>query len=83
MKTTIILVLTAIAVATFAYHRQGRLAELKEETRRLKQQTSISPTIRSRDKTGRPTVPDAPAAQVELVCETMVEAFIAFQNPQQ
>jgi hypothetical protein len=30
MKTTIILVLTVIAVAAFAFHRQGRLTEMKE-----------------------------------------------------
>lgn len=79
MKTTIILVLTAIAVTAVAYHRQGRLTELKEENRRLEKQTSASPMTLSRDKTIE-AVPDAPAAQVELVCETMVEAFIAFQD---
>jgi hypothetical protein len=53
--------------------------ELKEETRRLEAHTSLSPTTRSNDKAVE-TVPDAPAAQVELVCETMVEAFIAFRD---
>jgi hypothetical protein len=79
MKTTIILVLTAITVAAFAFHRQGRLTELKEETRRLEQHTPVSSTTRSGDKKVE-AIPDAPAAQVELVCETMVEAFIAFQD---
>jgi hypothetical protein len=79
MKTTIILVLTAITVAAFAFHRQGRLTELKEETRRLDQHTPVSSTTRSGDKKVE-AIPDAPAAQVELVCETMMEAFIAFQD---
>jgi hypothetical protein len=79
MKTTIILALTAVAVAAVAFHRQGRLTELKEETRLLERKSSVSPSTRSRQK---PVVqqPDAPAAQVELVSETMVEAFIAFQT---
>ncbi|HSP43632.1 MAG TPA: hypothetical protein VLO11_12220, partial [Luteolibacter sp.] len=79
MKTTIILVLTAVAVAAFAFHRQGRLMELKEETRMLERKSSVSPSTRARQE---PVVeqPDAPAAQVELVSETMVEAFIAFQT---
>jgi hypothetical protein len=79
MKTTFVLVLTVIAVAAFAFLRQGRLTELKEKTRMLESQSSVSPSPRSR-QTPDEERPDADAAQVELVCETMVEAFIAFQD---
>jgi hypothetical protein len=79
MKTTIILVLTAVAVAAFAFHRQGRLTELKEESRRLESKSSVSHSTRSRQAPDKEQ-PDAPAAQVELVRESMVEAFIAFKD---
>jgi hypothetical protein len=79
MKPTIILVLTAVAVAAVAFLRQGRLTELKQETRMLESQSSVSPSVRSRQEPDEEQ-PDAPAAQVELVCGTMVEAFIAFQD---
>ncbi len=82
MKTAIILVLTSIAVVAVAIHRQDRLTELNEETRILEveQQPLVSTSARPRRNTDI-AQPDAPAAQVELVSETMVELFIAWQTP--
>jgi hypothetical protein len=79
MKTTITLVLTTVAVAAIAFHRQGRLSELKEETRMLERKSSVSTSTRSRQE---PAVEhaDAPAEQVELVRESMVDAFIAYKD---
>lgn len=78
MKTAIILVLTSIAVAVVAVHRQGRLTELKEETRMLEQHPAASTSTRPRRNLDI-AQPDVSAAQVELVSEAIVELFTARQ----
>lgn len=79
MKPIPILILTAVAVAAVALHRQGRLTGLREETRRLESQSSASSSVSSRQTTDEPQE-DAPVEQVEFVRETMVEALLAAQD---